>query len=194
MYRPSSVAGLLCSKSRECPKSKNLISRDYCILRDCWLEFGKAERIPETGKQNDVYGNKCKTLLESFISGTDKHSWLITVFGIPFGEFVTVRFQFLVTWRLRWIGRVSGPECGILVLIHTPFHSTLKPPDQVVEIPTSCSESCRVNDEKTCWPFSKKNWNINFHSNGMLGRKRLFGAWKITPLSIGFGSEGMVFY
>ena len=92
----------------------------------------------------------CKNLLESFISGTDKHSWLITVFGIPFGKFVTVRFQFLVTLRLRWIGRVSGPECGILVLIHTPFHSTLKPPDQVVEIPTSCSESCIVNDEKTC--------------------------------------------
>ena len=31
MYRPSSVAGLLCSKSRECPKSKNPKSRDYCI-------------------------------------------------------------------------------------------------------------------------------------------------------------------
>ena len=29
MYRPSSVAGVLCSKSRECLKSKNPKSRDY---------------------------------------------------------------------------------------------------------------------------------------------------------------------
>ena len=30
MYRPSSVADLWCSKSRECAKSKNPNSRDYC--------------------------------------------------------------------------------------------------------------------------------------------------------------------
>ena len=123
-----------------------------CVIVDWNMEkqkeSQKQEMIVRVCERNDVYGNKRKTLLESFISGTDKHSWLITVFGIPFGKFVTVRFQFLVTWQLRWIGRVSGPECGILVLIHTPFHSTLKPPDQVVEIPTSCSESCIVNDEK----------------------------------------------
>ena len=33
MYWPSSVAGFLCSKSRECPKSKNPKSRDYCTLQ-----------------------------------------------------------------------------------------------------------------------------------------------------------------
>ena len=32
MYRPSSVAGLQCSKSRECAKFKNPKSRDYCTL------------------------------------------------------------------------------------------------------------------------------------------------------------------
>ena len=32
MYRPASVAGVKCSKSRECPKSKNPKSRDYCTF------------------------------------------------------------------------------------------------------------------------------------------------------------------
>ena len=32
MYQRSSVAGVLCSKSRECPKSKSPKSRDYCTI------------------------------------------------------------------------------------------------------------------------------------------------------------------
>ena len=48
MYRPSFIAGVLCSKSRECRKSRDPKPRSYCIVR--FLQAGGPD-IKETVKK-----------------------------------------------------------------------------------------------------------------------------------------------